>query len=116
MADRLFHLPGKSSFVHYGGKALRICNLGCQSAPKFDPRSASHFDPLKRRALAVAVVLAPSQLIYAGRILRGGEAGRPAGDAGEQVAKARATLTPCFCTSRMNMVGPRHRDGWTRIK
>jgi hypothetical protein len=42
MADRLFHLPGKSSFVHYGGKArkLRICNLGCQSAPKFDPRIA----------------------------------------------------------------------------
>ena len=31
MADRLFHLPGKSSFVHDGGKArnLRICNLGC---------------------------------------------------------------------------------------
>jgi ABC transporter substrate binding protein len=63
MADRLFHLPGKTSFVHDGGKArnLRICNLGCQSAPKFDP--------LWRRALAVA--LAPSELIYAGRILRG---------------------------------------------
>jgi hypothetical protein len=28
MADRFFHLPGKSSFVHDGGKAqnLRICN------------------------------------------------------------------------------------------
>ena len=71
MADRLFHLPGKSSFVHDGGKAqnLRICNLGCQSAPKLDPRSASDFAPLWRRALAVA--LAPSELIYAGRILRG---------------------------------------------
>ena len=63
MADRLFHLPGKNSFVHDGGKArnLRICTLGCQSAPKFDA--------LWRRALAVA--LAPSELIYAGRILRG---------------------------------------------
>ena len=40
MADRLFHLPGKSSFVHDGGKArnLRMRNLGCPSAAKFDPR------------------------------------------------------------------------------
>jgi hypothetical protein len=62
MADRLFHLPDKSSFDYDGGKAqnLRIC---CQSAPKFDH--------LWRRALAVA--LAPSELIYAGRILRGEE-------------------------------------------
>ncbi len=33
----------------------------CQSAPKFDPRSASNFDPLWRRVLAVA--LAPSELV-----------------------------------------------------
>ena len=33
------------------------------------PRSASNFDPLWRRAVAVA--LAPSELIYAGRIRRG---------------------------------------------
>jgi len=34
---------------------------GCQSAFKFDPRSASNFDPLWRRVLAVAV--APSELV-----------------------------------------------------
>ena len=33
----------------------------CQSAPKFDPRSASNFDPLERRVRAVA--LAPSELV-----------------------------------------------------
>ena len=33
---------------------------GCQSAFKFDPRSASNFDPFWRRGLAVA--LAPSEL------------------------------------------------------
>ena len=33
----------------------------CQSAFKFDPRSASNFDPLERRVLAVA--LAPSELV-----------------------------------------------------
>ena len=33
----------------------------CQSASKFDPRSASNFDPLERRVLAVA--LAPSELV-----------------------------------------------------
>ena len=33
----------------------------CQTASKFDPRSASNFDPLWRRALAVA--LAPSELV-----------------------------------------------------
>jgi hypothetical protein len=33
----------------------------CQSASKFDPRSASNFDPLCRRVLAV--VLAPSELV-----------------------------------------------------
>ena len=35
--------------------------LKCQTASKFDPRSASNFDPLWRRALAVA--LAPSELV-----------------------------------------------------
>jgi hypothetical protein len=34
---------------------------GCQSAFKFDPRSASNFDPLDRRVRAVA--LAPSELV-----------------------------------------------------
>jgi hypothetical protein len=33
----------------------------CQSASKFDPLSASNFDPLWRRVLAVA--LAPSELV-----------------------------------------------------
>ena len=33
----------------------------CQSACKFDPRSASNFDPLVRRVRAVA--LAPSELV-----------------------------------------------------
>ncbi len=33
----------------------------CQSEPKFDPRSASNFDPLWRRVLAVA--LAPSERV-----------------------------------------------------
>ena len=35
--------------------------LVCQSAFKFDPRSASNFDPFWRRVLAVA--LAPSELV-----------------------------------------------------
>jgi CRP-like cAMP-binding protein len=35
--------------------------IGCQSASKFDPRSASNFDPLERRVRAVA--LAPSELV-----------------------------------------------------
>ena len=39
------------------GKAL----LDCQSARKFDPRSASNFDPLVRRARAIALV--PSELV-----------------------------------------------------
>jgi hypothetical protein len=38
----------------------RIDVVGCQSASKFDPVSASNFDPLERRVLAVA--LAPSEL------------------------------------------------------
>jgi transposase len=37
-----------------------FCKLGCQSAFKFDPVSASNFDPLERRVLTVA--LASSEL------------------------------------------------------
>ena len=43
---------------------LVICHIrdsDCQSAFKFDPVSASNFDPLGRRVLAVA--LAPSELV-----------------------------------------------------
>jgi hypothetical protein len=36
-------------------------NTGCQSASKFDPRSASNFDPLERRVRTVA--LAASELV-----------------------------------------------------
>jgi hypothetical protein len=42
-------------------KRLIAENPHCQSASKFDPRSASNFDPLKRRARVVA--LAPSELV-----------------------------------------------------
>ena len=38
-----------------------VCTPGCQSASKFDPRSASNFDPLERRVLTVA--LAPPELV-----------------------------------------------------
>src|SRR5258706_4729578 len=40
-------LDGKPKFKHY---------MGCQSACKFDPVSASNFDPFERRGLAVALV------------------------------------------------------------
>jgi hypothetical protein len=30
MADRLFHLPGESSFVHDGGKARNLRNMMCR--------------------------------------------------------------------------------------
>jgi hypothetical protein len=40
----------------------------CQSASKFDPRSASNFDPLERRVLAVA--LAPSGLVGVAETVR----------------------------------------------
>jgi DNA-binding transcriptional LysR family regulator len=45
--------PGLQLKMHRGS--------GCQSASKFDPRSASNFDPFGRRVLAVA--LAPSELV-----------------------------------------------------
>ncbi len=40
----------------------------CQSAPNFDPVSASNFDPLERRVLAVA--LAPSELVGVAETVR----------------------------------------------
>jgi RecA-family ATPase len=40
---------------------MRLLDAYCQSASKFDPRSASNFDPLERRARTVA--LAPSELV-----------------------------------------------------
>ena len=43
------------------GSELSNPGVACQTASKFDPRSASNFDPLWRRALAVA--LAPSELV-----------------------------------------------------
>src|SRR5262245_25754470 len=42
-------------------KGYQLSNRICQSASKFDPRSASNFDPLERRVRAVA--LAPSELV-----------------------------------------------------
>jgi CheY-like chemotaxis protein len=45
-----------------GDQALELLAAdSCQSAFKFDPRSASNFDPLWRRVLTVA--LAPSELV-----------------------------------------------------
>src|SRR6202022_2031316 len=41
---------------------------GCQSAFKFDPASASNFDPFGRRVLAVA--LAPSELVGVAETVR----------------------------------------------
>ena len=43
------------------GMVARYEKRKCQSASKFDPRSASNFDPFWRRVLAVA--LAPSELV-----------------------------------------------------
>ena len=42
--------------------------LACQSAPNIDPLSASNFDPLERRVLAVA--LAPSELVGVAKTAR----------------------------------------------
>jgi CHASE2 domain-containing sensor protein len=43
------------------GTLLDCLSSECQSASKFDPRSASNFDPLERRVLAIA--LTPSELV-----------------------------------------------------
>ena len=46
-----------------------LCTLAaCQSAFKFDPVSASNFDPLERRVFAVA--LAPSELVGVAETVR----------------------------------------------
>ena len=42
------------------GLDIQLIEFSCQSAFKFDPVSASNFDPFERRVLAVA--LAPSEL------------------------------------------------------
>ena len=69
------HLEFPTSFRIFNDAAsqifreLRLCRprdseavvVACQSAFKFDPRSASNFDPFERRVLAVAV--APSELV-----------------------------------------------------
>jgi hypothetical protein len=50
------------------GFAYSEAKEGCQSACKFDPRSASDFDPLERRDLAVA--FAPSELVWVAETAR----------------------------------------------
>ncbi len=47
---------------------MKIETSDCQSAFKFDPVSASNFDPLERRVLAVA--LAPSELVGVAETVR----------------------------------------------
>jgi hypothetical protein len=59
-------LRSELGYVDYLGALQRyrlqsLNDMRCQSAAKFDPRSASNFDPLWRRALAVA--LAPSERV-----------------------------------------------------
>ena len=56
----------KRNSPQYADEALAFYTMlrsgwGCQSAPNFDPVSASNFDPLERRVLTVA--LAPSELV-----------------------------------------------------
>ena len=61
------HLPREEIVIDVADKTCACCGglkhrIGeCQSASKFDPRSASNFDPLERRVRAVA--LAPSELV-----------------------------------------------------
>jgi hypothetical protein len=47
---------------------IKEMTLRCQSAFKFDPASASNFDPFGRRVLAVA--LAPSELVGVAETVR----------------------------------------------
>ena len=47
--------PGAEGDAAAAAQAARIL-IGCQSAFKFDPSSASNFDPFERRGLAVALV------------------------------------------------------------
>jgi hypothetical protein len=62
---------------------------GCQSAPKFDPLSASNFDPLERRVRAVA--RAPS--VFA-RVKFSADDDRPSGpeSAHDDVTERKCTL------------------------
>ena len=53
-------IDGGYDFLH-GPEYKAGVFAGCQSAFKFDPRSASNFDPLERRVRAVA--FAPSELV-----------------------------------------------------
>jgi len=57
----IFKRGMKGVYQHCGEKHLHRYLAECQSAFKFDPRSASNFDPFWRRVLAVA--LAPSELV-----------------------------------------------------
>jgi hypothetical protein len=71
---RILHLVRERTWQPRGGSSVVSVNqrllerleaenaqLRCQSASKFDPRSASNFDPLERRVLTVA--LAPPELV-----------------------------------------------------
>ena len=51
----------RSGFTAYSVLSPVNGSFACQSALKFDPVSASNFDPFERRVLAVA--LAPSELV-----------------------------------------------------
>ena len=44
------------ALLHSAVLELRKCRSNCQSACKFDPVSASNFDPFERRVLTVALV------------------------------------------------------------
>ena len=62
-----FKKPAPVSWRMFDG--LRTAwNAACQSAFKFDPASASNFDPFGRRVLAVA--LAPSELVGVAETVR----------------------------------------------
>ena len=52
------HLPAKATLVKLGiPRAHSIAGTtDCQSAPKFNPVSASNFDPFERRVLAAATL------------------------------------------------------------
>ena len=61
LAARLQGVAEPDSVVIAESTRKLIGSLFCQSAFKFDPRSAPNFDPLERRVRAVAV--APSELV-----------------------------------------------------
>src|SRR4051812_38131133 len=55
------HQASSGSLCARRRTGARRRGVDCQSASKFDPRSASNFDPLERRVRAA--VLAPSELV-----------------------------------------------------